>query len=456
MAQHIHILGICGTFMGGLALLARELGYQVSGSDQGVYPPMSTQLQASGIQLFEGYSADHLGPGVDLVVIGNALSRGNPAVEAVLNRGLPYISGPQWLGEHLLHNRWVLAVSGTHGKTTTTSILAWLLEFAGMEPGFLVGGVPLDFGRSARLGGSDFFVIEADEYDTAFFDKRSKFLHYRPRTLVIGNLEYDHADIFPDLAAIETQFHHLVRCVPAEGRIICPEVGPAIDRALARGVWTPVERFGVVGDTPWQFRALSPAGDRFELCSPLGEQVSVAWTLIGRHNIENACAAVAAAHHVGVPLKVSAEALACFRGVKRRLELRGEPRGIRVYDDFAHHPTAIATTLEGLRAWNQTGKLIAVIEPRSNTMRSGEHRDRLAQATRQADRVFWYQPPGLNWSLQSIVDESETSAEIHSDLVVLAKAVAGQVAPGDVVVVMSNGGFGGFHELLIQALGTSQ
>ncbi len=477
MAKHIHILGICGTFMGGLALLARELGYTVSGSDANVYPPMSTQLQAAGITLQEGYRPEHLEPAPDLVVVGNAMTRGNPAVEAMLNRGLPYISGPQWLGEHLLAGKWVLGVSGTHGKTTTTSMLAWILEFAGMSPGFLVGGVPLNFGQSARAGSSDFFVVEADEYDTAFFDKRSKFVHYRPRTLVIGNLEFDHADIFPDLAAIETQFHHLVSCVPGEGLIIRPP-SEAIDRVLARGAWTPVESFDVTtggamsaeaGEADariteaskagideracdWRALALTPAGERFELHNPRGGKRVIEWSLIGRHNLANACAAAAAASHVGVPLAVIASALAHFEGVKRRLELRGTPGGVAVYDDFAHHPTAIATTLEAMSNREEGGRVFAVIEPRSNTMRGGSHRNQLPEATRAADHVFWYQPPGLDWSLERIVEASEAPAEVSSDLEQLAADVAQLAKPGDAVVIMSNGGFGGFHQKLIDVL----
>ena len=457
MSQHIHILGICGTFMGGLALLARDLGYRVSGADENVYPPMSTQLAESGIHVVSGYDPEQLNPPPDLVVIGNAMSRGNPVVEAVLNKGIPYTSGPQWLGEQLLSKRWVLAVSGTHGKTTTSSMLAWILDYAGMSPGFLIGGVPHNFNVSARLGETDFFVIEADEYDTAFFDKRSKFIHYRPRTLVIGNIEFDHADIFPDLAAIETQFHHLVRCVPSDGIVICPKT-ESVERVLARGVWTPVQHLSpAVADhegAGWRYRLITACGDQFELTGPNGQASSCAWSLLGEHNVANACAAVAAAHHVGVPVAVACQALTQFSGVKRRLELRGEPGGVRVYDDFAHHPTAIQITLEGLRAASPTGRLIAVIEPRSNTMRSGIHGQRLASATAAADKVFWYQPPGLDWSLERIVVESNPSAAVVSDLDALVQAVASEAAPGDAVVIMSNGGFGGFHERLLAALTT--
>ncbi len=435
--------------MGGLALLARELGYEVSGSDANVYPPMSTQLAASGITLMEGYAAEHLQPTPDCVVVGNALSRGNPAVEYMLNHNIPYVSGPQWLGEHLLTNRWVLAISGTHGKTTTTSMLAWILEHSGYRPGFLVGGVPGNFAVSARVGDGDFFVIEADEYDTAFFDKRAKFVHYRPNTLVIGNLEYDHADIFPDLAAIERQFHHLIRCVPSDGLIIR---GPdeAIDRVLAQGVWTPVE--SLEGDGGHRSTLLDASGGSFEVTDPRGEVATIEWDQLGLHNVANATAAIAAARHVGVTLTAAATALAEFKGVKRRLELRGTPSGIAVYDDFAHHPTAIETTLIGLCAKYANGRILAVIEPRSNTMRSGEHLEQLAPATAAADHVFWYQPTGLDWSLQRIVDQSVCAAEVVSDIDELVTKVVAAARPGDAIVIMSNGSFGGLHERLLSTL----
>jgi len=434
--------------MGGVALLARELGYRVSGSDANVYPPMSTQLQAAGITLLEGYSAEHLKPAPDLVVVGNALSRGNEAVEYLLNSGIPYQSGPQWLGETLLAGRWVLAVSGTHGKTTTSSILAWLLEDAGMNPGFLIGGVPQNFGVSARIG-SDFFVVEADEYDTAFFDKRSKFVHYRPRTLVINNIEFDHADIFSDIGAIETQFHHLLRCVPSEGLVIAGQ-GEAIERTLGRGLWTPLARLAQADG--WMYREIANDADRFELRAPTGEKFAVHWSLPGEHNRANAVAAVAAAHHVGVPVSVAIDALHKFQGVKRRLELRGAPNNVAIYDDFAHHPTAIQLTLEGMRRRINNGRLIAVIEPRSNTMRLGEHAALLAPATASADFAFWYQPKGLDWRLQDALSTPPIPTEIVSDIDVLVRAVAEAVQPGDHVVVMSNGGFGGIHEKLISAI----
>ena len=396
---HIHILGICGTFMGGIALLAREQGFRVTGSDANVYPPMSTQLQAAGIDLVEGYDAAQLQPAPDCVVVGNAMTRGNPAVEYMLDAGLNYISGPQWLAENILRGKWVLAASGTHGKTTTSSMLAWILEYAGMAPGFLIGGVPADFGVSARSGGTDFFVVEADEYDTAFFDKRSKFVHYRPRTLIINNLEFDHADIFPDLAAIQRQFHHLVRTVPAQGRIVHPAGGAAIADTLEQGGWSELASTSLAAGGDWNASLLNPDGSSFEIRHDDDEPVQVNWTHCGRHNVENALAAVAAAHHVGVLPAVAAEALARFKGVKRRLELLGDVGGIAVYDDFAHHPTAIETTLQGLRARAGSGRVIALIEPRSNTMRMGEHRARLAQSTAAADKVYWYQPEGMSWSL---------------------------------------------------------
>ncbi|TXS96433.1 UDP-N-acetylmuramate:L-alanyl-gamma-D-glutamyl-meso-diaminopimelate ligase [Parahaliea maris] len=457
MKAHIHILGICGTFMGGIALLARELGYKVTGSDANVYPPMSTQLEAAGIELMQGYLPEHLQPAPDCVVVGNAMTRGNPAVEYLLNRGLNYVSGPQWLAEQLLHGKWVLAVSGTHGKTTTSSLLAWILEYAGMSPGFLIGGVPANFGQSARIGDSDFFVVEADEYDTAFFDKRSKFVHYRPRTLVINNLEFDHADIFPDLAAIQRQFHHLVRTVPGEGQVVCPAQSAAVDDVLAQGCWTPVTRFGVGDAGDWRAEPLQSDGSSFLVRGPDTEPVTIDWGYLGRHNIENALAAVAAARHVGVPPEVAAAALAEFRGVKRRLELLGRPGGVYVYDDFAHHPTAIATTLEGLRAHvgeKRAGdsRVIALVEPRSNTMRMGAHRDALAASTASADEVYWFQPAGMDWSLEGVVQASPVPAHLFEEVDSLVDAVAAQARPGDRIVIMSNGSFGGIHQRLLQQL----
>ena len=452
MSDHIHILGICGTFMGGLALLARESGFSVTGSDRNIYPPMSTQLLNSDIHLVDGYDADQLSPAPDCVVVGNALSRGQPVVEAMLNVGIPYTSGPEWLGRHILQNQWVLAVSGTHGKTSTASMLAWILESAGLEPGFLIGGIPSNFGVSARLGSGRYFVVEADEYDSAFFDKRSKFVHYRPNTLVINNLEYDHADIFADLAAIETQFHHLVRCIPGDGLIVRGG-GEAIDRVLDKGCWTPVETVAGVDDqhhAGWIWRALSSAGDSLHIAGPDGMEAELHWALIGSHNAANATAAIAAAHHVGVSLDVSVKALETFAGVKRRLELLGKPADVAVYDDFAHHPTAIQSTLAGMRAQLETGKLIAVIEPRSNTMRLGEHKDALATCAELADCALWFAPPDLQWDLSSIV--SPSGQEVHDSTGALIERALAVAEPGDSIVIMSNGGFDGLHSRLLMAL----
>jgi UDP-N-acetylmuramate: L-alanyl-gamma-D-glutamyl-meso-diaminopimelate ligase len=387
-------------------------------------------------------------------VVGNAMTRGNPLVEHLLNSGLPYTSGPQWLAEHVLAGKWVLAVSGTHGKTTTSSMLAWILEHAGMAPGFLIGGVPADFGVSARMGESDFFVVEADEYDTAFFDKRSKFVHYRPRTLAINNLEFDHADIFDDLGAIQRQFHHLVRCVPEQGLIVHPHGVPAIDATLAMGCWTPVTTFGVGEDSAAQWRAqlLAEDGSAFRVQVDDGEPVEVQWTHCGAHNVENALTAMAAARHVGVAPHISAAALSEFDGVKRRLELLGSPGDVAVYDDFAHHPTAIATTLEGLRARAGDGRVIALVEPRSNTMRMGEHRAQLAASSAAADKVYWFQPAGMDWSMESIVAQSPVPAAVVSDIDELVLQVAAEAKAGDQLVVMSNGGFGGIHQKLLDKL----
>ncbi|KVG66701.1 UDP-N-acetylmuramate:L-alanyl-gamma-D-glutamyl-meso-diaminopimelate ligase [Burkholderia pseudomultivorans] len=459
--MHIHILGICGTFMGGLAVLAREAGHTVTGCDAGVYPPMSTQLEAQGITLIEGYGAEQLDLKPDLFVIGNVVTRGNPLMEAILDGGLPYVSGPQWLGEHVLAGKWVLAVAGTHGKTTTSSMLAWLLEDAGLNPGFLIGGVPLNFGVSARLTDSSFFVIEADEYDTAFFDKRSKFVHYRPRTAVLNNLEFDHADIFPDLAAIETQFHHLVRTVPGIGRIVTNGRADALDRVLARGCWSEVERFGVDGG--WQALPAEdgvPVDERFAVYS-LGQRVGeVAWQVQGEHNRMNALAAIAAARHVGVPPAQAAASLASFRNVKRRMEVRGSVNGVTVYDDFAHHPTAIETTIAGLRAriGRQNTRILAVLEPRSNTMKLGVMKSQLPASLADADLVFGYGAPSgrdaLGWNLGEALAPLGEKAQAFGDLHLLVKAVVEAARPGDQVLVMSNGGFGGVHQKLLDALGS--
>ncbi len=453
MADHVHILGICGTFMGGLALLARDSGYRVSGSDANVYPPMSTQLIESGIAVTDGYDANQLQPTPDCVVVGNALSRGNAAIESMLNRHLHYTSGPEWLGQHILKDRWVLAVAGTHGKTSTASMLAWILEQAGLAPGFLIGGVPVNFGISARLGEGRYFVVEADEYDSAFFDKRSKFVHYRPDTLVINNLEYDHADIFADLAEIETQFHHLIRCIPGDGAIIRGE-GDAIDRVLARGVWSAVSTVTAASETTtagWSWRSGPASEDVFMITTPDGKAYPLRWPLIGAHNAANATAAVAAAAQVGVDPADAVNALASFAGIKRRLELLGAPHNIAVFDDFAHHPTAIAATLSAMRAEQSSGKLIALVEPRSNTMRLGQYRAELGAAAQEADHVIWFEPPGLDWNLSAALDAYERQ-EVMSDIDALLNRALALAHPGDKIVVMSNGGFQGLHTRLIATL----
>jgi UDP-N-acetylmuramate: L-alanyl-gamma-D-glutamyl-meso-diaminopimelate ligase len=447
--MHIHILGICGTFMGGLAVLARAAGHKVTGCDANVYPPMSTQLEAQGIALIEGYGVEQVKLEPDVFVIGNVVTRGNPLMEEILNRGLPYVSGPQWLREHVLHGRWVLGVAGTHGKTTTSAMLAWILEHAGMNPGFLIGGVPQNFGVSARLTETPFFVIEADEYDTAFFDKRSKFVHYAPRTAVLNNLEYDHADIFPDLAAIETQFHHLVRTVPGNGLVVANGAETALDRVLARGAWTPVERFG--GSGAWQ-AGESDADGAFDVLHGGAVQGRVQWNLLGAHNRQNALAAIAAARHAGVPVALAIEALGRFENVKRRMEVRGTQRGVTVYDDFAHHPTAIATTVAGLRRRVGTSRILAVIEPRSNTMKLGVMKQALPGSLQEADRVYCYSG-GLNWNAAEALVPLGNKAEVHADLDALIKAIAAHAQSGDQVLVMSNGGFGGIHEKLLKQLG---
>ncbi|MCY4427493.1 MAG: UDP-N-acetylmuramate:L-alanyl-gamma-D-glutamyl-meso-diaminopimelate ligase [Halieaceae bacterium] len=451
LSKHIHILGICGAFMGGIALLARELGYRVSGSDANVYPPMSTQLKRAGIHLLEGYQPGHLQPAPDQVLVGNALSRGNPAVEYLLNSGLPYTSGPQWLAEHVLTQRWVLAVAGTHGKTTTSSMLAWLLEHAGLSPGFLIGGVPKNFGVSARLGGSDFFVVEADEYDTAFFDKRSKFVHYRPRTLCLNNLEFDHADIFPDLEAIKIQFHHLLRTVPGDGLVIHRAGDVAIEDVLRRGCWSQQASFSSSLEATWSAPECNEDSSDFVLLGN-GQRLPVSWSQIGKHNLENALAASAAAHHAGVPPDLLGAGLAGFQGVKRRLELLAEIGGVRVYDDFAHHPTAIASTLAGLRARAEGGSIRVLLEPRSNTMRLGLHREQLASCTALADEVLWYQPENLEWELAEVVAQSLAPALLFRDTGDMIERLVQVSEPGDQLVIMSNGGFEGIHQRLLAEL----
>ncbi|MGM0521344.1 MAG: UDP-N-acetylmuramate:L-alanyl-gamma-D-glutamyl-meso-diaminopimelate ligase [Pseudomonadota bacterium] len=454
--MHLHIIGICGTFMGSLALLARELGYRVSGSDANVYPPMSTQLEEAGITLQEGYRAENLAPSPDAVVVGNALSRGNAEVEALLNSGLPYTSGAQWLAEHVLPGRKVIAVAGTHGKTTTASLLAWLLESAGLKPGFLIGGVPRNFGVSARLGDSHSpFVVEADEYDTAFFDKRSKFVHYRPQIAVLNNLEFDHADIFPDLGAIERQFHHLVRTVPSQGQILVADDQPALERVLKQGVWTPLAHFGGEPSSAWQLVLEREDASRFQVIrrSDSGEEDAVVdWSLTGEYNARNALGALAAASACGADLARSCAALSRFENPKRRQEVRGEINGIQVIDDFAHHPTAIAATLNGLRAATTKGRLLAVIEPRSNTMRLGAMKNQLNDSVAAADHAFWYQSPGLDWSIAELIAPQGKKASGYDDIDSLVQAVLTQASPLDRIVVMSNGSFGGVHERLLTAL----
>jgi UDP-N-acetylmuramate: L-alanyl-gamma-D-glutamyl-meso-diaminopimelate ligase len=453
--MHIHILGICGTFMGGLAALAREAGHRVTGCDANVYPPMSDQLRALGIELIEGYGADQLALKPDVFVIGNVVTRGNPLMEAVLDAGAAYTSGPQWLAENVLQGRHVLAVAGTHGKTTTTAMLAWILDQAGLEPGFLVGGVPQNFGVSARLGdatpGADTpFVIEADEYDTAFFDKRSKFVHYRPRTAILNNLEYDHADIFPDLGAIETQFHHLVRTVPASGRLVVNARDEALQRVLERGCWSEVQRFGARKEEPGAWRARGEP-QAFDLLRGSMKLARVEWPLLGEHNQLNALAAVAAADHVGVAPEHAAASLARFENVKRRLELRGEAGGVKVYDDFAHHPTAMRTTVNGLRRKVGVDRILAVFEPRSNTMKLGTMKAQLPWALEEADLSFCHQG-NLGWDAREALAPMGKQAQVCDSIDTLVAAVVKAARPGDHVLCMSNGGFGGVHAKLLAAL----
>jgi len=452
--MHIHVVGICGTFMGSLALLARSAGHQVTGCDAQVYPPMSTQLEAAGIELVEGYSSEQLALAPDVWVIGNVVSRGNPLIEAILNAGRPYTSGPQWVSENILQGRWVMAVAGTHGKTTTASMLAWILESCDYEPSFLIGGVPRNFGVSARLTPSNFFVIEGDEYDTAFFDKRSKFVHYRARTLVLNNLEFDHADIFPDLAAIETQFHHLVRTVPEDGLIIVNANDAALASVLARGVYTPVEDFGGP-HSDW--RDASGGGQVVSVAHGGAAPISFEWSLLGHHNRMNALAAIAAARHVGVRTTDAVEALKNFKSVKRRMEVRGKVAGITVYDDFAHHPSAIATTLSGLRASLPAGdRIIAVLEPRSNTMKLGVMAARLPESLADADLVFGYGATSgkdaLGWDLAAALSPLGERASVHQSIDSLVFATTQASRAHDHVVVMSNGSFGGVHDRLLKAL----
>jgi UDP-N-acetylmuramate: L-alanyl-gamma-D-glutamyl-meso-diaminopimelate ligase len=448
MAQHLHILGICGTFMGGIAAIAKAAGYRVTGCDANVYPPMSEQLAALGIELAEGFSEEQIGLRPDLWVVGNVVTRGNPLMEAILDRGERYASGPQWLAEHVLTGRHVLAVAGTHGKTTVSAMIAWILERAGRKPGFLIGGVPMDFPVSARHSDSPLFVIEADEYDTAFFDKRSKFVHYRPRTAILNNLEFDHADIFDDLEAIERQFHHFVRIVPRNGLIVSNGADPVLERVLTLGAWTSIERFGIAKG--WQAGAPDAEGS-FEVAwhgRPVGR---VRWQLLGAHNQMNALAAIAAARSVGVDPSSAIDALSSFSGVRRRMQVRGEAGGVVVYDDFAHHPTAIRTTLEGLRQRVGRARILAVLEPRSNTMKRGVMKDALPQSLAAADRVYVY-THGLGWNANAVFGPLGDRARCLDDLDSLVGAIAADAHTGDHVLVMSNGGFGGIHGKLLRRL----
>jgi UDP-N-acetylmuramate: L-alanyl-gamma-D-glutamyl-meso-diaminopimelate ligase len=463
--MHIHILGICGTFMGGIAAIARQAGHRVTGCDANVYPPMSTQLEAQGIELIEGFSPDQLlqfETMPDLFVIGNVVSRGNPLMEAILNQGLPYTSGPQWLGEQVLFDRHVLAVAGTHGKTTTSAMLAWILEFNNYKLGYLIGGVPLNFTVSARLGESKYFVIEADEYDTAFFDKRSKFVHYRPRTALLNNLEFDHADIFADLAAIETQFHHLVRTVPGNGLVVVNGEEPALERVIARGAWAPVEKFGKDQHNAWSL--ISQDADGFIVLQDGEEVATVTWAadsgVMGRHNQLNALAAIASANHIGITPTDAARALAEFKNVKRRLETIGVANKVTVYDDFAHHPTAIITTVDGLRRRVGRSRILAVLEPRSNTMKLGVMKAQLPNSLEAADKIFAYGAStgkdSLGWDLNEVLAplnaKSDNRAVAFDDPSALVEAVANEARPGDHILVMSNGDFGGVHQKILTAI----
>ena len=446
--MHIHILGICGTFMGGIAAIARAAGHTVTGCDANVYPPMSDQLRALGIDLIEGFDASQADLKADVFVVGNVVTRGNPLLEAILERGLPYTSGPQWLADNVLKDKWVLAVAGTHGKTTTAAMLAWILDDARMRPGFLIGGIPQNFGVSARLTDSPFFVIEADEYDTAFFDKRSKFIHYRPRSVILNNLEFDHADIFPDLAAIETQFHHLVRTVPGNGLIVANGREASLERVFERGLWTPVERFGSSGG--WTAGEADAQGG-FDVFFNSARQGRVNWDLLGEHNRMNALAAIAAARHAGVPAAAAIDALSRFENVKRRMEIRGAVHGITVYDDFAHHPTAIATTIEGLRRKVGHARILAVLEPRSNTMKLGVMKAQLPASLSDADQVYCYGAT-LGWDAAEVLAPLGAKARVFDNLDKLVSQLLEDTRPGDHVLMMSNGGFGGIHAKLLDTL----
>ena len=452
--MHIHILGVCGTFMGGIAALAKAAGHHVSGSDANVYPPMSTQLRKLGITLHEGYDERSFGSDADAVVVGNVLSRGNPAVEALLNSGLPYYSGPQWLAENVLRDKWVVAVAGTHGKTTTTSMLAWILDYAGLDPGFLIGGVPSNFAISARLGRSKYFVVEADEYDTAFFDKRAKFVHYRPRTLAITNIEYDHADIYPDLDSIVWQFHQLLRTVPSEGFVAVNGRNSSVEKLLAKGIWTPVETFSAEHRAADWFAEydLIGAKSRFSVFKRGAKVGQAGWALLGPHNLENALAAISAAVHIGVGVELALEALGEFKGVKRRLEKRGVYDGITLYEDFAHHPTAILMTLSALRAQHPDRRIVAVVEPKSNTMRMGVHKDALRRSFDDADRVYVLASRSLTWNPEATLQGLGAKMSVAWEVEKLVDELLGELASGDQVVLMSNGSFQGLPRLLQQAL----
>jgi UDP-N-acetylmuramate: L-alanyl-gamma-D-glutamyl-meso-diaminopimelate ligase len=454
--MHVHILGICGTFMGGVAAIAKAAGHRVTGSDKNVYPPMSTQLEALGIGLTEGFAATQLEPAPDVVVVGNVMTRGMPVIEALLESNIPYTSGPEWLAREVLRGRWVLGVAGTHGKTTTSSMLAWILEYAGLEPGFLIGGVPGNFQTSARFGArATPFVIEADEYDSAFFDKRAKFVHYRPRTVILNNLEFDHADIYENVGAIERQFHHLVRTVPGSGRILWNAADPHLAKSLALGAWTPREGFSKDAGVSAHWTLGIPAGgdySQFEVQAGGVSQGTVRWGLLGAHNAENALAAIGAAHHAGVPVAKAIAALAEFKGVKRRMELRGEVQGVAVYDDFAHHPTAIATTIDGLRRKVGGKRIVAVLEPRSATMKMGVHRDTLGPSLGGADSIWMFAPPDLGWDADAVVATLGKKGQIARSVDDLVAGLVRDTRAGDQVLVMSNGGFGGLHGKLLDAL----
>lgn len=449
--MRLHILGVCGTFMSGIALLAKQSGHEVTGSDANVYPPMSTQLEEQGIQLNEGYDVSHLNPQLDCVIVGNIIRRGNPIIEHVLANQIPYVSGPQWLFENIIKDRWVLGVAGTHGKTTTTSLLAWIMEEAGLQPGFLIGGIPENFGVSARLGKSPFFVIEADEYDSAFFDKRSKFIHYHPKTLILNNLEYDHADIFPDLPAIKQQFHYLMRTVPGNGLIVSHAQDEHLADVINMGCWTPVVTFGGANGE-WQAELVKADGSEFTVIHQRSVIGTVRWELVGRHNVENALAAIAAAYHASVHPLQAIKALSSFKNVKRRLEVKGNAKNIVVYDDFAHHPTAIATTLAGLRAKiGAQARMVAVLEFGSYTMRSGVHRDRIQEALKEADMIVC-KSTELDWGLKSILAEFEQPTLLYENVETLVSELVPQLHSGDHVVIMSNSSFGGIHNKLLDAI----